>query len=189
MMHIAKRYMILIGFLLGAVGADAAEIKTLQGNFRQLREQALFAEPQESKGVFWFVADSLLRWEYTAPNAFGLIANGKEVKLLRDGKTSQAAGNYALQSLVQMIMQSISGSLLADNPQFQAVTEKQANETLVTLTPAKRNNRQPFVKMEIILDGTGVLAKQVKLYEKSGDTTTIFFSGLQLNKPVDLSLF
>ncbi len=172
-----------------SVLVNATEVKTLQGNFLQVREQAMFAEPQESKGVFYFVADSLLRWEYTQPASLGIIANGKNIRLLRQNGQTQNSNAYALQAMVKMIMQTITGNLTADNGQFVVEKETGDNETLLTLTPAKRGNRQMFTRMQICLDKTGVIAKYVRMWEKSGDCTTIRFSNLQLNKPVPATLF
>ncbi len=178
-------YILLICPLL----AKALEIQTLKGEFTQIREQAMFAEPQESKGVFYFVADSLLRWEYTTPSSFGIIANGKDVKLLRNGIVSPSNNANALQNLVNMIMQTINGIDTDNNPTFDIITEQQDNDTILVLTPKKRSNRAAFTRMEIRLDRTGVLAKEVKMQEKSGDTTTIIFYNLQINQTIEKSLF
>ena len=184
-----KKILIYILLTSAVFVAKATEIQTLQGQFRQLREQAMFATPQESQGVFYYMADSLLRWEYTTPNSFGIIANGQNIKLLKDGKITSAENAHALQTMVNMIMQTISVNNLEDNTQFQIQTNVAGNETTLILTPKKRGARAMFTRMEIILDPSGILAKQVKMQEKSGDITTIIFSNLQLNKSIDKSLF
>ncbi len=183
-----KKYIISI-LLLCASLLHAQDIRTLQGDFVQIRSQAMFAEPQESRGVFYFVADTLLRWEYTSPTSFGLIVNGKQIILLRDGKAVQSNNTHALQALTGMIMQTIKGIERNSNSDFDIVYEKQGNNTILVLTPKKRANRSAFTRMEIHLDANSQLAKQVIMKEKSGDTTTIVFGNLRLNQPVDLTLF
>ena len=173
-----KLYIIL--FLFAAVSVRAAEIKTMKGDFTQIREQAMFADPQESKGHFHFIADSLLRWEYTEPASFGIIADTKGVKLIRNGQISTENAPTPLKSMVSMIMQIISG-IDTDNTQFNVVSAKSSEGTILTLTPKKRSSQNLFIKMEITLDQTDIIARQVKMYEKSGDTTTIIFSNIKLN--------
>ena len=79
-----------------------------------------------------------------------------------------------------MIMQIISG-IDTDNTQFNVVSAKSSEGTILTLTPKKRSSQNLFIKMEITLDQTDIIARQVKMYEKSGDTTTIIFSNIKLN--------
>lgn len=184
-----KLLLIAVGMLWMAASLGATEVKTLQGDFVQVREQAMFQEPQESRGRFYFVADSLLRWEYTYPESFGLLANGSNIRLLRNGERAQASSAYALQSLVKMIMQSISGNFSQGQGIYRVETERTKDETVVTLTAEKRAGRQMFQKMTIWLDQEGVLAREVKMWERSGDCTTILFQNLRLNQPIDKNLF
>lgn len=160
----------------------AVKVRTLTGEFRQVREQAMFDEPQESRGHFSFMADSLLRWEYTTPQKFGLIAKNNKVSILREDGSEQSTSAYALESLVKMIRQSIAGNWQEAAEQFNVEREETKDGVVITLTPVKRANKQAFSKMKIWLDKAEVLAKMVKMWEKNGDTTTIYFQNLQLNK-------
>ncbi len=166
----------------------ALDVQTLQGQFTQIRQQAMFDQPQQSKGVFYFVAPDKMRWEYTEPSSFGLIANKQDITLLQNGQKKQGNSQHAVQAMVSMIMQCIAGQF-ANNTQFDVATEQQTDQTIITLTPKKQNRRLTFTKMQITLDQTGILAKEVILWEKTGDCTTIKFTDLQVNQPIDNTLF
>lgn len=183
------RKLLIYILLFTALLASATNIQTLQGQFTQIREQAMFADPQESNGVFYFAADSLLRWEYTRPNSFGIIVNGDNIKMIKNDKITSANNTSALRNMVGMIMQTINPKDINDNQLFQIQATTSDDETILTLIPKKRGARSMFTNMEIRLDKDGILAKQVKMTEKSGDTTTIIFTNLKLNEPIDNSLF
>ena len=128
--------------------------------FVQQKTSAMFAEPQRSEGQLIYRSPDYLRWEYTKPQPLLWELDGDKGNM-----------NPHVKNMVMLIRQSISGDLTAAEKSF--VVEQQDNT--VTLTPRKRELKNLFSRIRIILNPETQIADEVTIYETNGDITVIRF--------------
>ena len=128
--------------------------------FVQQKTSAMFVEPQRSEGQLLYRQPDYLRWEYTKPQPLVWELDGDKGNM-----------NPHIKNMVMLIRQSISGDLAAAEKSF--VVEQQDN--IVTLTPKKRELKNLFIHIRIVLNPETQIADEVTIYEANGDTTHIRF--------------
>lgn len=136
-------------------------ILSLEADFLQTKQVAMLAEPQVAKGHLSYRSPDYIRWEYLSPDRY--------VWMLDGGKSNV---NPQIQRLLQMIMQSVSGSNLQESADFAV---EQSGNTY-TLTPRKREYKHMFRSIVITIDPTTQVAQKVHLYETNGNDTLIEFT-------------
>lgn len=125
-----------------------AAIISIQADFVQTKNSALFSEPQVSTGKMTYRAPGYLQWAYETPN---------KVVWEMDGERTNV--NPQVQKLLRMIMASI-----ASDGQIDAQME--------------RESKKLFQSVNILMDEKTNVARQVELIEKNGDTTIIEFKNV-----------
>lgn len=145
-------------FILGA-------ILQLVADFQQVKESQMMMEPQISTGTLTYRAPDYLRWEYKTPTqlVWELDANKSNV-------------SPQIQRLLKMIMLTIAADNFENSTDFSVRVE----EGIYHLTPKNREIKQFFSLIQIEIDSTNGIAKQVTLIEKSGDISTITFYNICL---------
>ena len=125
-----------------------AAIVSIQADFVQTKNSALFSEPQVSTGKMIYRAPEYLHWAYETPN---------NVIWEIDGDRSNV--NPQVQKLLRMIMASIA-------------SEGKTNGKM------ERESKKLFQSVIVRMDEETHIAKQVELIEKNGDTTIIEFKNV-----------
>ena len=165
------------------------QLTSLSANFTQEKTSTLFTEKVVQKGKLMYQSPKQLRWEYTSPKAMTVIfANGKV--LLKTDKGTTSNPNKMLNEMGNMIINTINGTFLKDNPDFSTryYKDKSGNITAV-LTPVNKKIKTYYKNITITLNGTSHLAEKVVLNEVNGDATTIIFSDKKTNITLSDSLF
>lgn len=125
-----------------------AAIVSVQADFVQTKNSALFSEPQVSTGKMIYRAPDYLKWTYETPN---------NVIWEIDGDRSNV--NPQVQKLLRMIMASIASEGKTDGKM-------------------ERESKKLFQSVIVRMDEETHIAKQVELIEKNGDTTIIEFKNV-----------
>ncbi len=125
-----------------------AAIVSIQADFVQTKNSALFSEPQVSTGKMIYRAPEYLHWAYETPN---------NVIWEIDGDRSNV--NPQVQKLLRMIMASIASEGKTDGKM-------------------ERESKKLFQSVIVRMDEETHIAKQVELIEKNGDTTIIEFKNV-----------
>ena len=125
-----------------------AAIISIQADFVQTKNSALFSEPQVSTGKMTYRAPGYLQWVYETPNKVVWEMDGERMNV-----------NPQVQKLLRMIMASI-----ASDGQIDAQME--------------RESKKLFQSVNILMDEKTNVARQVELIEKNGDTTIIEFKNV-----------
>lgn len=125
-----------------------AAIVSIQADFVQTKNSALFSEPHVSTGKMIYRAPEYLHWAYETPN---------NVVWEIDGDRSNV--NPQVQKLLRMIMASIASEGKTDGKM-------------------ERESKKLFQSVIVRMDEETHIAKQVELIEKNGDTTIIEFKNV-----------
>lgn len=165
------------------------QLTTLSASFSQEKTSALLTDKVVQKGTLNYKSPKQLRWEYTSPKAMTVIfSNGKV--LLKTGNTTTTNPNKMLNEMGTMLINTINGSFLKENPDFSTRYYKNKSGQIVTvLTPINKKIQKYYKNIVITLNGSSHLAEKVVLNEANGDATTIIFTDKKTNITLSDSLF
>ena len=165
------------------------QLTTLSANFTQVKTSTLFTEKVVQKGKLNYKAPNQLRWEYTSPKAMTVIfSNGKVLLKTEKGTTSNP--NKMLGEMGNMIINTINGSFLKENSDFNTRYYKnKGGQYVVVLIPVNKRIKAYYKSISIKLSNNTFLADKVVLTETNGDATTITFADKKTNITLSDSLF
>ena len=175
--------------LVNTIEKAHKQLTTLSASFTQEKTSALLTDKVVQKGSMNYKSPKQLRWEYTSPKAMTVIfSNGKV--LLKTGNTTTANPNKMLNEMGSMLINTINGSFLKENPDFSTRYYKNKSGQVVTvLTPINKKIQKYYKNIVITLNGSTHLADKVVLNETNGDATTILFTDKKTNITLSESLF
>ena len=175
--------------LVNSIEKAHKQLTTLSANFMQEKTSSLFTEKVVQKGKLSYKAPKQLRWEYTSPKAMTVIfSNGKVLLKTEKGTTSNP--NKMLGEMGNMIINTINGSFLKENSDFNTRYYKnKGGQYVVVLIPVNKRIKAYYKSISITLSNSTFLADKVVLTETNGDATTITFADKKTNITLSDSLF
>jgi outer membrane lipoprotein carrier protein len=175
--------------LVASIEKAHKQLSTLSANFTQEKTSALFTDKVVQKGKLMYKSPKQLRWEYTSPKAMTVIfTNGKV--LLKNEKGTTSNPNKMLGEMGDMIINTINGSFLSENPNFNTrYYLNKSGQYVVVLKPLNKKLKAYYKSITITLNGSTYLAEKVVLMEVNGDATTIIFTDKKANASLSDSLF
>ena len=175
--------------LVNSIEKAHKQLTTLSANFTQEKTSTLFTEKVVQKGKLSYKAPKQLRWEYTSPKAMTVIfSNGKVLLKTEKGTTSNP--NKMLGEMGNMIINTINGSFLKENSDFNTRYYKnKGGQYVVVLIPVNKRIKAYYKSISITLSNSTFLADKVVLTETNGDATTITFADKKTNITLSDSLF
>ena len=175
--------------LVNSIEKAHKQLTTLSANFTQEKTSTLFTEKVVQKGKLSYKAPKQLRWEYTSPKAMTVIfSNGKVLLKTEKGTTSNP--NKMLGEMGNMIINTINGSFLKENSDFNTRYYKnKSGQYVVVLIPVNKRIKTYYKSISITLSNSTFLADKVVLTETNGDATTITFADKKTNATLSDSLF
>lgn len=173
-----------------AISKAHQQVQTLSANFTQEKSSTLFTEKVIQKGVFCYQSPKQLRWEYKSPKALTLLFDDTKVTILTD-KGAVNNPNKMLNELGKMIINTINGSNMSDNSNFDISYTKntQDGNYIAILKPINKKIKVNYNSIKVVLNGKDYLAEKVIMNESNGDVTTIFFSNKKINQTLPANSF
>ena len=185
-----------LAFFLGVVqaasnneGAQRVErfisnLQTLQAEFKQTLTDGKGQVTERSSGTLAIQRPNRFRWDYREPHEQLIVADGTQIWLY-DADLEQVTVRALDTSLSATPAMLLSGEgKLADN---FTVTEssRDANAEWVMMEPKRSDTDFKWVRLGL----TGDSLKFMQLADKLGQITTLEFSSVQRNAPIDASRF
>ena len=185
-----KRLLLLLLLVWWSSPLHGAEsIRSVQAHFTQEKQMAILAKPLLSTGQLFFQAPASLRWEYFSPlHSVLLQHNGRVRKYVKKDSVFVEEHSMGLTAM-QVVLQEITGWLdgeIADTETFQA---RQPEKGKIVLVPREEGLQKIISRIELELEGTSGLMQSVTIYESEGSSTTMEFSGGQLNAAIAEEIF
>jgi outer membrane lipoprotein-sorting protein len=175
----------------GELRKESAKIKTIQAHFVQKKVMKILSKPLISEGRFVYVAPDSFRWEYVKPLKSIVISHQGKTKryIFSGGKMIEdtAGGAQAMKIVLGEVTGWMSGKF-DQNPSFAATIREGAN-TEIILMPTGGNMAGMIEKIEITVTKKAAAVKTVKIIESANAYTVIDFKDMEINKPVDDSVF
>jgi outer membrane lipoprotein carrier protein len=170
---------------------DSAGIKTVQASFVQKKQMKILSRPLISEGKFYFATPDSFRWEYAKPLRSIVLSHKGETRryIMSGGKLveDKSGGVQAMRIVLSEIVNWMNGKF-DQNPSFKASLKDGAN-TVITLVPTGNNMAGMMEKIEISIIKKSMAIKSVKIIESETAATIIDFSNVEVNKPINESIF
>jgi len=161
-----------------------SNLQTLQAEFKQTLTDGKGQVTERSSGTLAIQRPNRFRWDYREPHEQLIVADGTQIWLY-DADLEQVTVRALDTSLSATPAMLLSGEgKLADN---FTVTEssRDANAEWVMMEPKRSDTDFKWVRLGL----TGDSLKFMQLADKLGQITTLEFSSVQRNAPIDASRF
>lgn len=170
---------------------EAAEsIRTIEADFRQIRQLEILEAPLMSKGRFYYEAPNLLRWEYSFPLKNIMLKQGENIRVYqyREGAWKRES-NQGLE---------IRGMIFAEiNRWLEGRFDKTGGfipaysvgpPVSVTLTP--RDEMKRFLRrIELVFSERPGIIRSVQIIESEKARTRIEFTNIEINHVLPAGIF
>lgn len=164
---------------------------TLMSDFSQVKHLDVFTENIISKGQFYFMKESKLRWEYSDPFQYAIVFNGNDILIRDEDRESRynTNTNQMFRQISQLMSNVIRGDILDEKEEFSVDCFENEQVYLMILTPINEQYRQFFKEIEVHLGRDDMLVNEVKFTEQSGDYTLIEFINRKRNEAIPETVF
>lgn len=168
----------------------AKQVNTIACSFVQEKKLSMLTDKAISKGKFYFKKEDKVRLEYQTPVKNLIVMNNGKVLIKDDKKTTQTDvyKNKALHQLNKIIVGSINGGLFS-NADFSYQLFESSTQIKIELTPLQKTLKGFLATVVLVLEKKDFTAATIIMIETSGDTTTLDFSGKEVNGIVSDTLF
>lgn len=168
----------------------SAKMKSLSSDFVQQKKLEYLETTIESNGKFWFKDGTKLRWEYTSPFEYIIVANNGKFMIKDEEKTSvyDTKSNKAFEELNQILISTVNGTLIRSG-KFKVNIKENASAYLVELEPENEQMKLVLKNIHLYFSKTDYTVYKVKMIESAQDYTIITFSNKKINSQIPESIF
>jgi outer membrane lipoprotein-sorting protein len=165
----------------------SASLTSLQCSFLQKKNISVLTESVISKGKLLFKKENKLCWEYSSPYFYLFVLNGDRVYIKNDKTTNQfnTKSNSLFKEISMLLVNSISGTGLIDTKKFDVLFFENSTYLKVELTPKNKTLKSIMTTIILYFEKNTYLVHNIEMIETSGDSTTIVFSEVIINQPID----
>lgn len=178
--------------LIDRVKLEQQKIKTLEARFVQRQESAMLVQPEQSNGVFSYMAPDRIRWEYLAPSPISVVIQGNDMTTwYRDLNRAEKLkiGRYSNQFFKYL---GASGNLQTLREYFDVklqVPQKKGDAYRMELLPRYTRIAKRVKTISIWIDGERFFPTRVKYLAADGDVTEYELKDLKVNAPIAADRF
>jgi len=167
------------------------EMNTMQCDFTQVKELSFMDEKITSEGKMAFKKSNKIRWEYTKPYQYVFAMDGQNVRMTSGDKTNKIPVNQSkmFNEISKVMIGGVSGSGLVVSPDFDTQFMVGSNDYKVVLTPKKKEVKDMFASIQLIVGKTDNRIRSVEMIDKEGDKTSITLKNFQINTELKDELF
>lgn len=176
--------------VLERLSRAAAGVKSLESDFIQEKDLAMFATSIRSRGHLAFMRERRLRWELLEPTASGFVLNGEQGRRWHALQEEDEPFNINDAPLMAAISKQLLAWFRADFDWLQ----QQFRIELLEAAPARLRLRPldeggPLKEIEIRFAADDRSITRVVLTEPDGDRTRMMFEQTRINPTLDPTLF
>lgn len=178
---------------LDVLGTKVSDFRTLQTDFTQTKEMAMFKHKLVMQGRIYLQKPDMIAWHVDSPLRYSVLITDKLVRQW-DEETNQVQElsldkNPIFQTVLNQLTVWFSGeygSLLGSN----SVRVVQRTPLVLEFTPLDNNlSRKVIRTITITFRDDQKYLQLIRIQEQSGDVTTIQFRNTRLNVPLDRQNF
>jgi outer membrane lipoprotein-sorting protein len=165
--------------------------RSIACDFVQEKNLVVLSEKIISKGVFFFMKENNIRWEYTQPYRYLIIISSGRL-YTRDDKNQKVydiESNRMFQEMNRFISGCIQGDILKNEKDYATEYFESPARYLVKLVPRDEKMRQMLNEVNIWFDKNDLTVSELKMVESGEDYTRIIFLNKKLNTEIPLEKF
>jgi outer membrane lipoprotein carrier protein len=163
----------------------------LRARFRQETRLQGFDQVQTGEGQLWILKPGMMRWDYTQPERQTIIANGEAlwIYLPADRQVIRDQVNHSLGTRTPALFLAGQARLTELFTATGVSTRGPGEGGLLQLELTPKAGALPYGQVQLGIDPSSYLVKSVRLVDALGNITTMWFSDIDTEGPVDPSLF
>jgi len=178
-----------INTVLTDLESSMSEVKTIQTDFTQEKNLALFDQKIILKGRIFIQKPELLSWRVFSPMRYSMVMNGSMISQWDEdtNKVQQVslAKNPAFQIVIDQMQSWFYGAFRSMAGDYK-ITLKTASPLTLEFVPFETAASANFIKRVIVIfQNDERYIKELNIEEKSGDSTLIVFENALLNQPIE----
>src|SRR5690606_8009393 len=167
--------------------ASMKNIQSLQCNFTQTKVLSYLDDAVRSSGTLYFQSPGKIRWEYRTPTRDVVVFNNDRM-YTRDkaGQVMETdfSGHKRFSALSDVLSQVTGQGNFFDESRFTTSYYKISNGYRAVLVPREKPLGRYIKQIELSIDATSFLVKQVNITDPSGDYIQLDFTDQRKNLPV-----
>jgi outer membrane lipoprotein-sorting protein len=167
------------------------ETNSIESDFIQVKNLAVLSEKITSKGLFCFMKQNNLRWEYNDPYKYIIVIN-KDKILIKDEnnkvKKYDMNANKIFKEINDIMISCVNGDILKSN-KFRVYYFENEKGYKLELVPLIKSMKESLKKINMYFDKNVTSVVKLEMVENGDDTTTIDFMNKKINAPVSPEKF
>lgn len=173
------------------IKAMSLTISSITADFNQEKHLSVLLAPAISYGKFYYRAESMVRWEVTAPELYLVIINGAKLTVIENSKTKKydTRTNKLYGKINEVMMGSIKGTLGDDTKKYRPEYFESSKYFLMKLFPLDKMARKYIEEIHIFFEKKEYHVSSIKMIEPEGDFTLIHFFNKSTNGELADELF
>ncbi|HHQ47556.1 MAG TPA: outer membrane lipoprotein carrier protein LolA [Acidobacteria bacterium] len=177
--------------LIARISAAQRAVHSLKARFRQEKRSAMLLEPAVSTGSFVYLAPDRIRWQYDTPDPMVVVFDGRV--LTTWDPSLHHLDRVHVSARQKRLMEALAGTRPLEGlvSHFRIVLVKTPADQpwVLRLEPTERRLKKKIRRIELHVDRKLDLPVAVVSVEADGDSTSYSFSHIEVNPPVNPSLF
>jgi outer membrane lipoprotein carrier protein len=163
----------------------------LHARFRQETRLHGFDQVQTGEGQVWILKPGMMRWDYTKPERQTIIANGETlwIYLPEDRQVIRDQVDHSLGTRTPALFLAGQARLTELFTVVGTPTQGASEGGGLRLELTPKAGAIPYTQVQLGIDPTSYLVTLVRLVDPLGNITTMWFSDIDTEGPVDPSLF
>jgi outer membrane lipoprotein carrier protein len=186
-----KQQPVTLEAVIKKVQEQQKKTTTLQATFKQQKEMALLAKPEEATGTFVFSKPNNVLWSYDAPKRVQMLITGGTLTTYYPDL--QKAERIDVKRFEDRIFKYMGASGAIDELgkffDFTFTDTSTSPFWVLDLSPKSRAVARRVRHIKIWIDKTTYLTSKFEYTEADGDVTRYEFTNIKLNEPVAQSRF
>jgi len=168
----------------------AAEIKTIQSDFKQEKHLEYLDVALQSNGKFRFKSPDKVAWVYNQPYSYTMILNSGKLRMISDNSNVEMdmKGNAIFEQVNSLMLAAVNGNVFG-NKDYTVKAFENDLYYLLMLKPVSPALSEMIKEMDLYFEKKRSVVTKIKLIESGSDYSIISFSNLKINETFDDKVF
>jgi outer membrane lipoprotein carrier protein len=178
--------------IMKKIESNASHMQSMTCSFSQTKSMKMLSKKMIMQGVMYFKRPIKVRWQYMSPYDYTFILNGSKMKLgsKKSTRSVDMKDNKMFQQISNIIVNTFTGGNLNGQKEFTVqMYYGKGNAIMAKLFPRKKEIKQIYKEINLYFNPQLTMVSEVKMVEKTGDTTVISFKNVKTNVTINENLF